>query len=267
MEGHALGRHGDPATQVIVVREEVEHGPVRRPDVLGITAERDPAERAFALAEKRSDVRRDEAGELEGSTEPAQARFVADRVAVVEDLGALIHEADHRLNVLSHGEASPVGEFLGLLGGIVRGVLEVDAVGEIAQRIMRTGLVGDDVDLDTASQQFGEDDRGIPDDADAQCTTLVLGRGHPLNRVVKVVRDLIEVAVLHALGQSSRIDINEQADALIHRDGERLGATHATATGGQRERARESAAELARRHGSERLVGALQDALGADIDP
>ena len=74
--------------QLVVLREEVEHGPVGDGDVLGVAGERDPAERALALAEQRADVRRDEAREVEGALAPALAGLVADVVAVVEDLGA-----------------------------------------------------------------------------------------------------------------------------------------------------------------------------------
>ena len=67
--------------------------------------------------------------------------------------------------------------------------------------------------------------------------------------------------------QAGRVDVDDQADALVHRDGERLGAAHAAAAAGEGERAGEGAAEPLLGHRGEGLVGALHDALGADVDP
>ena len=57
------------------------------------------------------------------------------------------------------------------------------------------------------------------------------------------------------------------AHAVVHRHGQRLRAAHAAEPGGERDRAGERAVERLRGDGAERLVGALQDALGADVDP
>ena len=67
--------------------------------------------------------------------------------------------------------------------------------------------------------------------------------------------------------QAGRVDVDDQADALVHRDRERLGAAHPAAAPGEGERAGEGAAEALLGHGGEGLVGALDDALGADVDP
>ena len=132
---------------------------------------------------------------------------------------------------------------------------------------MRTGLVGDDVDLDAAAQQLREDDGGVAEDTHRERAALLLGGGHARDGVVQVVGDLIQVAILDALGQARGVDIHHEAHALVHRHGERLRAAHATAAGGQGEGARERAAEALGRDRGEGLVGALQDPLGADVDP
>ena len=62
--------------------------------------------------------------------------------------------------------------------------------------------------------------------------------------------------------QSTQID-----DAVVHGDGEGLGAAHAAEAGGEGDGPGEGAAELLRGDGGEGLVGALEDALGADVDP
>ncbi len=188
LEGDSLLGAPDPLVQPVVVGEEVEHGLVRRRDVARVARERRPAERALALAEERTDVGRHEARELEGPVVAALAGLVADRVAVVEDLGAGVLELDHGLDVLGHRGAGPVGEVLGLLLGVLGPVLERDALGQVAERVVRRRLVGDDVDLDAATQQLGEDLGRVADDPDRPAATLALGGERLLDGVVEVRR-------------------------------------------------------------------------------
>ena len=132
---------------------------------------------------------------------------------------------------------------------------------------MSARLVGDDVDLDTASQQFREDDRGIAEHAHRQGAAFLLRRGHARDRIIEVMGDLVEVAILDTLGQARGVDVDHEAHALVHRDCQRLRTAHAAASGGEGERAGEGAAELLDRDSGEGLIGALQDALGADVNP
>src|SRR5690606_41488810 len=129
------------------------------------------------------------------------------------------------------------------------------------------GLVGDDVDLDAAPQQLGEDLRRVADQPDAQRPPLPPRGGAALDGVVQVVGDDVEVAVLDAATQPRRVDVDDEAHARVERHGERLRTAHAAAAAGERERAGEGAAEPLGGDGGERLVGALQDALRADVDP
>ena len=89
--------------------------------------------------------------------------------------------------------------------------------------------------------------------------------GH-IDRLVQRVRHLVQVPGLDPAPQSGRIDVDDQAGAAVHGDRERLCTAHAAAAGGQRERAGEGVVEAFGRDGGEGLVGALQDALGADVD-
>ena len=132
---------------------------------------------------------------------------------------------------------------------------------------MGARLVGDDVDRHAAAEQLGEDLGGVADDADRPGAALVLGAQRLLDGVVEAVGDLVEVAVLDPAVQAGRVDVDDEADALVQRDGERLRAAHAAAAAGQGERAGERAAEALLGDGGEGLVGALDDALGADVDP
>ena len=64
-----------------------------------------------------------------------------------------------------------------------------------------------------------------------------------------------------------RVHLDRDDHALVHGRGQRLRAAHAAEPGGEHEPALERAAEVLARRLREGLVRALQDALGADVDP
>src|SRR3546814_14302194 len=84
-------------------------------DVLGVAAERDPAERADAAAEQRAHVGRDEAGKVEGVLAAFVEFHLADVVAVVDGGDALLLEREHCLDVHAHGFLGGVADFFGWL--------------------------------------------------------------------------------------------------------------------------------------------------------
>ena len=132
---------------------------------------------------------------------------------------------------------------------------------------MRARLVGHDVGHDAALEQRAEDLAGRADDADR---ATVAGRARLLGLAqggVEVGRDEIEVAALDAALEAVRVDVDDQAHAVEHRDRQRLRTAHAAAAGGQHDAAAQRAVELLARDGRERLERALQDALRADVDP
>ena len=210
LERDALLRAADPLVQLVVVGEQVEHGTVGGGDVLGVPRERGPAERPLALAEQRPDVGRDEPREVEGPLAAALPGLVADRVAVVEDLGAGIHEVDHRLHVLRHRGTGPVGELLGLLLRVLGPLVDADALGQVAQRVVGAGLVGDDVDRHPAAQQLGEHLGGVADDPHRPGPALVLGAQGDLDGGVEAVGHLVEVAVLDPAVQAGGVDVDDR---------------------------------------------------------
>lgn len=72
---------------------------------------------------------------------------------------------------------------------------------------------------------------------------------------------------MDALLQAGPVDVGDEAGAAGHGDGERLGAAHAAAAGGDAQPAGQRAAEMLAAGLREGLVGALQNALCADVDP
>ena len=132
---------------------------------------------------------------------------------------------------------------------------------------MRRGLIGDDVGHDAARDQLLEHLGGVADETDRATVALRPRLLDLAQRAVEVGRHEVEVARLDAAVEMVRVDVDDQADAVVHRDRERLGAAHATAAGGQHEPAAQRAAEAGVRDRRERLVRPLHDALGADVDP
>ena len=85
--------------------------------------------------------------------------------------------------------------------------------------------------------------------------------------VLEVVGLDVEVAVLDPPGDPGLVDVDADRHAVVHRHGERLGPAHAAQPGGQRDGAGQGPAEPLVRDRGEGLEGALEDALGADVDP
>ena len=73
--------------------------------------------------------------------------------------------------------------------------------------------------------------------------------------------------MLDPAGDRPRVAVDADRDPAVHGDGEGLRAAHAAQAGGERDRSGQRAAVPLGGDGRERLVGALQDALGADVDP
>ena len=102
LERDARLGHRDPAAQAGVVGEELEDGAVGPQDVGRIAGQRDPAERAAALAELRPDERRHEARVVERVRDAGLLGLGAQVVAVVEDDRAGALEVEHRPDVGGH---------------------------------------------------------------------------------------------------------------------------------------------------------------------
>ena len=71
-----------------------------------------------------------------------------------------------------------------------------------------------------------------------------------VDRLVQVVGALVEVAGRQALLDARRIDLDDQRDAAVHRDGQRLGAAHAAEAGGDDDACRASVPPKCRRASS-----------------
>ena len=157
---------------------------------------------------------------------------------------------------------------LGVRLAQLRGVVERQPHRHVAaERVVGARLVGDEIGREPTREQVREDLRAVADEADrhglARRTRLV----DPAERLVEVVGLAVEVPSLDAALDPRRVDLDAQRDAAVHRDGERLRPAHPAQAAGERHRSSERAAEPLRRRLGERLVRALQDPLGPDVDP
>src|SRR5258708_13363987 len=78
LELDLLRRQVEPSLEILVLREQSAHLGIGARDVLGITGQRHPAERAFADAEERTHISGHEARIGEAVLQTAVLRFLPD---------------------------------------------------------------------------------------------------------------------------------------------------------------------------------------------
>ena len=163
----------------------------------------------------------------------------------------------------------PAQVLVGVSGAKQRSRLDVEPLRHVTgERIVRCRLVGDQVERLAAAGQFRNDVGGIAEQADRQGATFLRRCADARQRVVERFGRLVEVARRKTPLDSRRIDLDAEHRRAGERRRERLRSAHAPeacrqdrATG-QRGRA---VVLLARSR--KRLVRALKDPLGADVDP
>ena len=133
---------------------------------------------------------------------------------------------------------------------------------------MGGGLVGDEIEVLAARSELRDYLGGVPEQPDRQGSA---GRGGATNsrqRVVQRFGRLVEIAGLDPALDPGGVDLDAEDCRACHRRGERLGATHPAKPGGEDGPPAEvRRAEVLLAGRGERLVRALQDPLGADVDP
>ena len=132
---------------------------------------------------------------------------------------------------------------------------------------MRRGLIGDDVGPYAAPDQLGENLRRIAEHADRESLSLAAGLVDHGQRLVEILRLLIEVAGLESHLDTRGLALDREQRGARHGGGQRLCAAHAAETGGEDPSAGEVAAVMAAPDLGEGLVGTLHDPLRADVDP
>src|SRR5215218_3033194 len=228
LEVDLLPCFGDPTPQTLIIGEQIDNGVVGRRYVRLLARERGPPEGPLALAEERPDVGPNESRIAVCAIEASELRLPAQRVAVVEDLGAPFLEADHRGAVAGHRSArfGDVAFRVGLaqLGGSVEVVAGRDVAHE---RVVGRGLVRDGVGDVAALEQRREHLSRVAEDSDGERLSLPFRLFRAFYSLVEVVDAFVEVAVDDAAFYPVGVDLDAEGYSLVHGDGEWLGASHA----------------------------------------
>ena len=132
---------------------------------------------------------------------------------------------------------------------------------------MRTGLVGDCVGVNAPAQQFRKDIGRIAEQADGKRLAPLTGVPDLGQRIIEFGTHAIQIAGFQAFADPARIALDGQHGRAGHGRGERLRTAHTAEPAGQDPTPGEITAEVFLTHGDEGLVGALHDALTADVNP
>ena len=139
------------------------------------------------------------------------------------------------------------------------------------QRIMGAGLVGHDIGagaaLFHAGQQFGEDIGGIAQKAHRFRLALRRPIGNQRQRLVQCPGLGVHIAGADAEIDPRLVAFHGQTAGPGHHGGQRLRPAHAAQAPRQNPAPLQAAAIMLAAGFGEGLIGALHDALGADIDP
>ena len=253
---------------MLVIRDDLLHFGVGLVDVLRVTGQGNPAERSDAAAEQRTDIGRDEAGEVEGVTHAHLFRHLANVVAVVKGRNAHLAEGQHRGDVFRHGafrgkhRAFRVGLRFLLI------VFPRPAFWQVAvQRVMGAGLVGDQIRAHAAGNEFRKNVRRVA--AQGNRHRFAFGRVFfdARQRVIEILGLFVDVTGTQTEINAALLALNVQRARAGQRGGQRLRAAHPAKTGGQYPAAFQRAVVVLATGLHEGLIGALHDPLTADVDP
>ena len=118
-----------------------------------------------------------------------------------------------------------------------------------------------------ATHELGKEVRRVPDEPDREGRSLLHRLLGPAQCLVERGGRLVEIARLEPPLHARGIHFDREADALVHRDRQRLRAAHAAEPRRERPAPAQGLAAEAPRRGREGLVRSLENPLRADVDP
>ncbi len=267
LKSDLLAGHRQPAAQTVVVGEQFQHGRICGGYVLRVAGEGGPAKRAFPLAKQRPDVCRDKTRVVKGPLEAAEAGFGPQAVAVVEHLRPLVEQFDQCGAVFGHGRPGLLHVLLGVGHPQLARFRQAHPGRHVAEGVVGRRLVGGNVDGHVPADELGDDLGPVAHQPDGQRAGLETGLFGQGQRLVEVMSNGVEVARLQPALDPARVDVAAEDHASVHSYGQRLGTTHTACAAGHRQRPDQAPVEAFVGYGRKRLVGPLQDPLGADINP
>ena len=186
-------------------------------------------------------------------------------VAVLEHNRTAGLQSLHRLDLDSHRAAGPVRDARRVQVATLSPLFERIVDRAVAEdRVMRSGEIGDDVRHDTLLGNLAVDRRRVAYETNDTSSLSGTNQGE---RFVEVVRHRSEVTALQRPGALLWVDLDHDATATCHRDGQRLRRAHAAEPGGEDEPAVERPAEVLLADRLQELVDALENALESDVLP
>ena len=274
LKSDALSRHVQPPVQPGVLGKQLLHFCVGLADVFGVTAQRHPAERPHTPAKQRAHVGGHKAGVVKGIGHPKVFGHLAQVVAVVHRGDAHGMKVQHGLHLHGAGFTSGLGEGR-VLGGVfarLQPALHGPAGRQVAiDQVVGGGLVGDDIGADGAAagatHQFRHHLGGIGAQTNRDRFTAFGMKGDQGQRFVQRCGLFVQVACAQSKVNRALLALDVQRAGACKSGGQWLRATHAAQSCGQHPTSGEVSLVMLTTGFHEGLVGALHDALRANVDP
>ena len=158
----AFLRQLDPASQMFVLREHLQHQSIRPRNIGSLSGKRRPAERSLAFAEQRPDICRHKAGEVVGVLHALFERKCSNVVAVIERHRAQLLQIEHAADVLRYRCQRVLPVFLWIFFPKLQRRFQRHPIRHIAfDWIVRARLVRQQIRHDAALRQFRNQVRAI----------------------------------------------------------------------------------------------------------
>ena len=192
----------------------------------------------------------------------------ADQIAIVEHFRSCRLKRQHGAHMVYNRGTAGRHQLARAFDAQALDLLERHALGHIPiDQIMGRGLVGDDIGHDAAPVDLGVNFGSIAHQTNRGGALVSDRLLYHLQRGIEVRRDGFEIADLLALAGAFGIDIDTEDRRPRHAPGQRLRPAHAAEPGRQDEAPRQAAVEAVLGDAHENLIGALNDALAADVLP
>src|SRR5579875_3797586 len=220
-------RKPDPACQNFVFGKHFQDELIGAMNVGRLSGKRGPTKWPAAFAEEGPDVCGHEAGKIVSVFYALLESERADVVTVVEGDRSQLLQCEHSFNVNGNGfeGAPPVGFRIGFAQ--IRGLLDGEVLWDVtADRIVRTGLIGEQIGHDAAAGEGGNDVRAVGDQADGSGFAPANGVFQNAERFVEIVDHNVAVAGFHAALDALRINVDTEEGGTIQGGREGLRATH-----------------------------------------
>src|SRR6266404_3751724 len=162
-----LFRQFHPARKRLVFRKQVECEPIGARDVFRVATQCNPAERATSFAKERPNVFWNETGNIKCVLDARFLRLSANVVSIIKSHYAFFLQREHRLNMNSHRTHGALDVVVWIFRSEGERVLQRHSVWNVAvQRIMCTGLIGENIWNDATLYDFRQDIGAVSDEAD-----------------------------------------------------------------------------------------------------